>query len=119
MLSYFSFYNYWMCFHFCFFFFSRYSYRNYKFCNWIKICAMIAGIKKYKSIIKKNKKKHDKIVLLANCKLNSIEVLTSKALINSVICHDEFVLMNNVLKEYNKMKEERKNLKTYTVYHTY
>ena len=30
-----------------------------------KICAITAGIKKYKSIIKKKKKKHNKIVLLA------------------------------------------------------
>ena len=29
----------------------------------LKICAIIAGIKKYKSIIKKKKKKHGKIVL--------------------------------------------------------
>ena len=29
----------------------------------IKICAITAGIKKYKSIIKEKKKKHDKIVL--------------------------------------------------------
>ena len=28
----------------------------------LKICAITAGIKKYKSIIKKKKKKHDKIV---------------------------------------------------------
>ena len=45
-------------------------------------------------------------------KLNSLEVLIYKALITSVISHDEFVLMNNVLKEYNKMKEEIKYLKT-------
>ena len=38
----------------------------------LKICAITAGIKKYKSIIKKKKKKHDKIVLLAKSKLNSI-----------------------------------------------
>ena len=30
----------------------------------IKACAITAGIKKYKSITKKKKKKHDKIVLL-------------------------------------------------------
>ena len=41
----------------------------------LKICATTAAIKKYKSIIKKNKKKLDKIVLLAKSKLNSIEVL--------------------------------------------
>ena len=31
----------------------------------IKISVITAGIKKYKSIIKKKKKKHDKIILLA------------------------------------------------------
>ena len=35
----------------------------------LKICATTAGIKKYKSIIKKKKKKHDKIVLLGKNKL--------------------------------------------------
>ena len=56
----------------------------------LKICAIAAGIKKHKSIIKKKKKKHDKIELLAKSKSNSIEVLISKALIDSVISHDEF-----------------------------
>ena len=78
----------------------------------LKICAITAAIKKYKSIIKKKKKKHNQIVLLTKSKLNSIEVLISKALIDSVIDHDEFVLMNYVLKEYNEMKDEIKNLKT-------
>ena len=75
----------------------------------LKICVITAGIKKYKSIIKKKKKKHDKIVLLAKSKLNSIEVLISKALIDSNISHDEFVLINNVLKGFYDMKEEIKN----------
>ena len=43
--------------------------------------AITAGIKKYESIIKKNKKKYDKIVLLAKSKLNSTEVLVSKNLL--------------------------------------
>ena len=38
----------------------------------LKIFSMTAGIKKYKSIVKKKKKKHNKIVLLAKSKLNSI-----------------------------------------------
>ena len=42
------------------------------------ICAIIAGIKKFKSMIKKKKKKHDKIVLLKD-KLNTVEVLISKS----------------------------------------
>ena len=53
----------------------------------IKICAKTAGIKRYKSIIKKKKKKHDKIVLFAKTNLNSIVV-------------------NNVLREYYDMEEE-------------
>ena len=52
------------------------------------MCTITAAITKYKSIIKK--KKHDKTVLLARSKLNSMEVLISKALIDSVIIHDEF-----------------------------
>ena len=58
----------------------------------IKICAVTAGIKNYKSIIKKNKKKHDKIVLLGKTKLDAID---------SNISHGNFVLVKNVLKEYN------------------
>ena len=78
----------------------------------LKICAITAAIQKYKAIIKKKKKKNNKIVLLAKSKLNSIEVLISKALIDSIISDDEFVLINNFLQEYNKMKEKIKNLKT-------
>ena len=65
-------------------------------------------VRKYKSIIKKNKNKHDKIVLLAKSKLNSIEVLLSKSLIDLVVSHNEFVLISNVLKEYSELKEEIK-----------
>ena len=72
----------------------------------LKICVIIAEFKKYKSIIKKKKKKHDKIVLLAKYKLNSLGVLISKALIDSNISHDEFVLINSALKEFYDMKEE-------------
>ena len=50
--------------------------------------------------------------MLAKSKLNSMEVLISKALINPVMSHDEFVLIHNVLKEYSEMKQEIKNLKT-------
>ena len=72
----------------------------------LKISVITAGIV---SIIKKKKKGHDKIVLLEKSKLNSTEVLISKALIVWNIIHNEFVLMNNVLKEFYVMKEELKN----------
>ena len=74
----------------------------------LKNYAITAAIKKYKSMIKKKKNKHDKIVLLGKSKLNSIEVLISKVLIDSVISHDEYVLVNNFLKEYNEIKKKLK-----------
>ena len=47
--------------------------------------------------------------MLAKSKSNSIEVLISKILIASVISHEEMVLVNNVLKEYDGMKEKTKS----------
>ena len=55
----------------------------------LKIWAITAGTKKYKSIIKTNKKKHDIITLSAKSRLISQEVLISKALSNPFISHDE------------------------------
>ena len=72
----------------------------------INICVITTQIKNYKSINNKNKKKHDQIVLLAKSKLTSIEVLICKALINSNISFDKFVLINNVLKTFYDTKEE-------------
>ena len=99
-----------MRFYFCFCFFIVYSDRKYEIYNRIFfICVITARIKKYKSIIKKKKNKHDKIVLLAKSKLNRIEVLIYKVLADSNISHDEFVLIDNVLKEFYDMKEKIKN----------
>ena len=53
------------------------------------------------------KKKHDKIVFLAKSKLNKIEVLSSKASIDSVTSHDEFVLINSVQKKKMQWYERR------------
>ena len=56
-------------------------------------------------------------MLLGKTKLYTIEVLISKALIDSYSCHEKFVSVNNVLREYNEMKEEIKNPET-SVEHT-
>ena len=80
----------------------------------IKIFAVTAGIKKYKSIIKKKKEKHDKIVLLGKDRLNSMEVLISKALMDSYISHEKFVSVNNVLIEYYDMKNPETSVQ-YTI----
>ena len=60
----------------------------------LNIFAIIAGMKMCKSITKKKKKKHDKILVLGKDKLNIIKVLIFNALIDSR--HDEFVSINNV-----------------------
>ena len=49
--------------------------------------------------------------MLAKSKLNSLKELIPKALIDSNFSHDEFVLIYNVLKEYDNMKEETKKKK--------
>ena len=41
-----------------------------------------------------------------------IEVVIFKALKDSNVSLDEFILINNMLKEYEDMKEEIKNLRT-------
>ena len=56
----------------------------------LKICVIAAGIKKYKSIIKKKKKDHDKIVSIAKSKLNSIQVFISTTLIDSILVKMDF-----------------------------
>ena len=53
--------------------------------------SLISGItKKLLSITRKKKKKHDKILMLAKNKLDSIETLVSQALIDMEITHEEF-----------------------------
>ena len=69
----------------------------------MKIYAFTAGIKKFKSITKRKKKKHHEIVLLGKYRLNAIEVLTSKSLIDSYISYDEFISVCNALGEYNRI----------------
>ena len=54
----------------------------------LKICAITVGIKMYKSIIDKKKRNHDKLVLLGKVKLNTMEVLISKVLMDLCISHN-------------------------------
>ena len=108
-LTYCNFYNYLICFHFCSHFFSWYSYRYHERIG-LKMCAITGGMTKCKSIIQKKKRRHDKIVLLANSKLSSVEVLISKDLNDANVSHDEsFLINNNVLKEFYNMKKKIKN----------
>ena len=107
----FSFYNCWIISISVFTFLIGISIEITSSITGLKICVITARIKKYKSIINKKKKKHDQMILLAKSKLNSIEVLISKALIDSVISYDEIILINHVLREYKEMKEKNKKFK--------
>ena len=64
------------------------------------IFSLTTGIvKKLLNITRNKKKKHDKILMLAKSKLNSIETLISQALIDMDVSHEEFV---RILKEKDK-----------------
>ena len=52
----------------------------------------------------KKKKKHDKILMLAKRKLNSIESLISQALNDMEISHEEFIIILNKKNKYERMK---------------
>ena len=71
----------------------------------VNSCANIGRIKKYKSIIKKKKKNHDEISLLAKANLDFIKGSISKSLIDLYIECDYFLLID-VLREYDGMKEK-------------
>ena len=56
--------------------------------------------KKLLKTIRNKKKKHNKIVMLARSKLNSIESKISEALINNEISHEDFMTIINEEKKY-------------------
>ena len=61
-------------------------------------------MKKLLNITRNKKKKHDKILMLAKSKLNSIETLISQALIDMDISQEEFVTILNEKDKYERMK---------------
>ena len=65
-------------------------------------------IKKLLSITRNKKKKHDKILMLAKSKLDSIETLVSQALIDIEISHEE---LNMILKEKEKCEKMKENVR--------
>ena len=62
-------------------------------------------VQKFLKTIRNKKKKHNKIVMLAGGKLNSIESKISEALINNEISHEDFMTILNEEKEYRELKE--------------
>ena len=58
------------------------------------------------------KKKHNKIVMLARSKLNSIESKISEALINNEISHEDFRAIINEERNYRERKESIRMMNT-------
>ena len=65
-------------------------------------------VKKLLKITRNKKKKHNKIVILARSKLNSIEGKISEELINNEINHEDFITIINAERKYCKLKESIK-----------
>ena len=75
------------------------------------IFSLTTGIvKKLLNITRNKKKKHDKILMLAKSKLNSIKTLISPALIDMEISHEEFVAIFKEKDKYEKLKENVRNI---------
>ena len=73
------------------------------------IFSLTTGIiKKLLNITRNKKKKHDKILMLAKSKFNSIETLISQALIDMDISHKEFF---TILKEKDRYEMMKDNLR--------
>ena len=62
-------------------------------------------------ITKKRKKKHNKTIVLAKNKLNTIDTLVSSALNDSDISHEEFT---NIITETNIYENIKENIKELT-----
>ena len=75
------------------------------------VFALTTGIiKELLKTTRNKKKKHDKIIMLAKTKLNSIKTLVSKALIDMEISHEEYSTILKEKDKYEKMKENVRNV---------
>ena len=67
------------------------------------LCARL--VKKLLKATRNKKKKHNKIVMLARSKSNSIESKISEALINNQISHEDFITIINKERNYRELKQ--------------
>ena len=82
------------------------------------IFSLTKGIaKKVLNITRKKQKKHDKILMLAKSKLNSVETLISQTLVDMEISQEEFIIILNEKDKYDKIKSNliNKNEKSYKI----
>ena len=76
--------------------------------HFILIFSLTTGIvKKLLNITRK--KKHDKILMLAKSKFNSIDTLISQALIDMDISHEEFITILKEKDRYEMMTDNLRN----------
>ena len=66
-------------------------------------------VKKMLNVTRKRKKKHNKIITLARNKLNIIETLISRALIDFDISHEEFSKIMYEKNNYEQIKDNIRN----------
>ena len=79
--------------------------------NFTLIFSVTTGkIKNLLNITPNKTKKHDKILMLAKSKLDSIETLVSQALIDMEISHEEFNAIIREKPKYERMKENMRNV---------
>ena len=68
-------------------------------------------VKKLLKVTRNKKKKHNKIVMLARSKLNSIESKISEALINNQDSHEDFITIINGERNYRELKKSIRMMK--------
>ena len=68
-------------------------------------------VKKLLKATRNKKTKHNKIVMLARNKLNSIENKRSQALIKDQISHEDFITIINEERNYRELKESIRMIK--------
>ena len=74
------------------------------------IFSLTTGIvKKLLDITRNKRKKHDKVLMLAKSKLDSIDTLISQALIDMDISHEKFITILKEKDRYEMMKENLRN----------
>ena len=59
----------------------------------------------------RKKKKHNKVVLLARSKLNSLENIISKALRDVDNSHEQFTIIMNEVDKYHKLNKKQRLMK--------
>ena len=74
------------------------------------VFSLTTGIvTKILDILRQKIKKHDKILMLAKSKLNSIDILIAQALIDMNTSHEEYIMILKEKDRYEMMEENLKN----------